>query len=56
MISKRNLVWLAVIIAVGVAVGLVAGVVPGLVAAAVVLVGSEIVERVARARRRAEGG
>lgn len=49
---KRNLVWLAVIIAVGVVVYLAAGIVFGLIAAGVTLAISEIVERRARAKRR----
>jgi uncharacterized protein involved in cysteine biosynthesis len=49
----RNLVWLAVIVAVGVLGWLAFGLVVGLIAAATTLVVSEVVERVARARRRA---
>jgi hypothetical protein len=50
--SKRNMIWLAVIVAVGVLGWLTMGVVWGLVAAAVVLAVSEVVERRARAQRR----
>ena len=50
--SKRNVVWLVIIVAVGVAVWVTAGVLWGLLAAGVVLAGSEVVERIARARRR----
>jgi hypothetical protein len=50
---KRNMVWLAVIVAVGLIAWLAAGPVVGLLAAAVTLVVSEVVERSARARRRA---
>lgn len=51
--SKRNLVWLAAILAVGAIVWIAAGIVWGLVAAAVTLAVSEIVERRRRARLRA---
>jgi len=50
--SKRNMMWLAAIVAVGVLGWLVLGVVWGLVAAAVMLVVSEVVERRVRAQRR----
>ena len=49
----RNIVWLAVIVAVGLIGWLAFGLVVGLVAAAITLVVSEVVERWARARRRA---
>jgi hypothetical protein len=52
-IMKRNMVWLAVIIAVGLIGWLTFGLVAGLVAAAITLVVSEVFERWARARRRA---
>ncbi len=52
--SRRNAIWLVAIVAVGVVVGWIAGVVWGLVAGGTVLVVSEVVERVARMRRRAE--
>jgi hypothetical protein len=51
-VSKRNMIWLAAIVAVGVLGWLVLGVVWGLVAAAVTLAASEVVERRARAQRR----
>jgi uncharacterized protein involved in cysteine biosynthesis len=50
---KRNMVWLAVIVAVGLIGWLTVGIVAGLIAAAITLVISEVVERWARARRRA---
>ena len=50
--SKRNMIWLAVVIAVGVIAWLTIGIVAGLVAAAVMLAVSEVVERRARAERR----
>ncbi len=50
--SKRNVVWLAIIVVVGVAVAATAGVWRGLLAAVVVLVVSEFVERILRQRRR----
>jgi hypothetical protein len=49
----RNMVWLAVIVAVGLIGWLAFGLVVGLIAAAATLVVSEVVERWARARRRA---
>jgi hypothetical protein len=49
----RNMVWLAVIVAVGLIGWLTFGLVVGLIAAAVTLAVSEVVERWARARRRA---
>lgn len=50
--SKRNMIWLAVVIAAGVIAWLALGIVAGLVVAAVMLAVSEIVERRARAQRR----
>jgi uncharacterized protein involved in cysteine biosynthesis len=50
---KRNMVWLAVIVAVGLIGWLAFGLVAGLIAAGITLVVSEVVERAARARRRA---
>ncbi len=50
---KRNMIWLAIIIAVGLIGWLAFGLVVGLIAAGVTLVVSEIFERWARARRRA---
>ena len=55
-VSKRNIVWLVVIVAIGVVGWLAFGVVPGLLAAVVALVVSEIVERRERAKRRASRG
>lgn len=49
----RNIVWLAVIVAVGLIGWLAFSLVVGLIAAAITLVVSEVVERWARARRRA---
>lgn len=54
--SKRNMIWLAAVIAVGVIAWLTAGIIAGLVAAAVVLAASELVERRARAERRRASG
>lgn len=51
--SKRNLAWLVAILAVGVLGWLTFGIVPGLIAAAITLAVSEVVERRARAQRRA---
>lgn len=51
--SKRNMTWLAVVLAVGVLGWLVFGIVVGLIAAAVTLAVSEVIERRARTRRRA---
>ena len=50
--SKRNMAWLAVVLAVGVLGWLAFGIVAGLLAAAATLVVSEVVERRARAKRR----
>jgi len=50
--SKRNMIWLVMVIAVGVLAWLISGIIAGLVAAAVMLAVSEIVERRARAERR----
>lgn len=50
--SKRNMIWLAAVIAIGVIAWLAIGIIAGLVAAAIVLAASEFVERRARARRR----
>ncbi len=49
--SKRNLIWLIVVVAVGVIVGVLTAWWAGLIAAAIVLAISEIVERAARRRR-----
>ncbi len=51
--SKRNLAWLLTVLAVGAVCWIAFGVVLGLIAAAATLVVSEIVERRARAQRRA---
>ena len=51
--SKRNIVWLVVVLAVGAVGWLAFGVIAGLVAAAITLIVSEVVERRARRRRRA---
>ena len=51
-VSKRNMIWLAVVIAAGVIAWLTVGIVAGLVVAAVMLAVSEIVERRACAQRR----
>ena len=52
-VSKRNMIWLVVVLAVGALVWLAFGIVAGLVAAAVALTVSEVVERRARKKRRA---
>lgn len=52
--SRRNAIWLVVIVAIGVGVGLVAGLVWGLVAGGAALAISEVVERVGRQRRRSQ--
>lgn len=52
-VSKRNIVWLAIILAVGALGWLLLGVVWGIVAAVATLAVSEVVERRARAARRA---
>jgi MFS superfamily sulfate permease-like transporter len=54
--SKRNIVWLIVVVVVGVVGSIVLGIGWGLLAAAVVLVVSEVVERATRRRRRAARG
>jgi Flp pilus assembly protein TadB len=51
--AKRNMIWLAVVIAAGVLGWLAVNIVVGLLAAVIVLAISEVVERRARARRRA---
>ena len=51
--SKRNITWLAVVIAVGVIGWLVFGIVAGIVGAVLMLAVSEVIERRARAQRRA---
>ena len=54
--SKRNLAWLIVIVAVGIVVWVSSGILWGLLASAVTLIGSELIERAARKRRRAARG
>jgi len=54
--SKRNLIWLVVVVAVGILVGIAAGWLWGILAAAVTLVISETVERARRQRLRAARG
>jgi MFS superfamily sulfate permease-like transporter len=54
--SKRNIIWLAVIVVVGVVGSIVFGIGWGLLAAAVVLVVSEVIERSVRRKRRAARG
>jgi hypothetical protein len=54
--TKRNMAWLAVVLAVGALVWVAFGVIPGLVAAGLVLAMSEVVERRARTKRRAAQG
>lgn len=51
-VSKRNMTWLAVVLAAGVLGWLAVGIVVGLIAAALTLVVSEVVERRARKQRR----
>jgi len=53
-VSKRNMTWLAVVVAVGALVWLAFGVVFGLLAAAATLVVSEVVERRVRAKTRTD--
>lgn len=54
--SKRNLIWLVVVIVVGVTVGVMAGIWWGVASAAVALIVSELVERTRRARIRSAHG
>ncbi len=54
--SKRNLIWLAAVVAVTVIVWVAAGWLWGVLAGAATLVASEVVERTARARRVAASG
>ena len=51
-LSKRNLIWLGLIIAAAIAGGMLVGLPLGLIPAAGILVISEIVERSARRKRR----
>lgn len=50
--SKRNITWLAAVLAVGVLGWIAVGIVAGLLAAAGVLIVSEFIERRARTKRR----
>jgi len=52
-VSKRNMTWLAAVVVIGVLGWLVVGIIVGIVAAALTLVASEVIERRARAQRRA---
>jgi Flp pilus assembly protein TadB len=54
--SKRNVAWLVVMIGVGVLVWITAGLLWGLLAAAVTLIGSELIERTRRKKLRAARG
>ena len=49
--SKRNMIWLALVIVVGLIAWRTIGIVAGLVAAGIMLALSEVVERRARAER-----
>ncbi len=51
--SKRNLIWLVVVLAVGAIAWFAFGLVVGLIAAGAMLAVSEVIERRARSRRRA---
>jgi NADH:ubiquinone oxidoreductase subunit 3 (subunit A) len=51
--TKRNMAWLAAVLAVGVLGWIAVGIVVGLLAAAAMLVVSEVIERRARTKRRA---
>jgi MFS superfamily sulfate permease-like transporter len=51
-VSKRNMTWLAAVLAIGVLGWIAVGIVVGLLAAATMLVVSEVVERRARTKRR----
>ncbi len=53
-VSKRNIAWLVAIAIVGVGAGFAFGLSWGLIAAGATVVVSEIVERVARAKRKRE--
>ncbi len=50
--TKRNMAWLAAVLAVGVLGWIAVGIVVGLIAAAAMLVVSEVIERRARTKRR----
>ena len=51
--SKRNMIWLVVVVAAGVIGWLAFGIVAGIVGAVLTLAASEVIERRARAQRRA---
>ncbi len=51
--SKRNMIWLVVVLVVGALAWVAFGVVVGLIAAGVMLALSEVIERRARRKRRA---
>jgi hypothetical protein len=51
--SKRNMIWLVVVLAVGALAWLAFGLVVGLIATVLALVLSEVIERAARRKRRA---
>ncbi len=51
--SKRNMIWLVVVLVIGALVWVVFGVVVGLIAAGAMLALSEVIERRARRKRRA---
>ncbi|HYN34477.1 MAG TPA: hypothetical protein VES40_17770 [Ilumatobacteraceae bacterium] len=51
--TKRNMAWLAAVLAVGVLGWIAVGIVVGLLAAGIMLVVSEVIERRARTKRRA---
>jgi len=52
-VSKRNMIWLVVVVAAGVIGWLAFGIVAGIVGAVLTLAASEVIERRARAQRRA---
>jgi len=52
-VSKRNMIWLGIVVAVGVIGWLAFGIVAGIVGAVLTLAASEVIERRARAQRRA---
>jgi hypothetical protein len=54
-VSRRNLIWLVAVVAAGLVGAIIEGWQVGLVAAAVVLVISEVVERMERSRRARSG-
>jgi hypothetical protein len=54
--TKRNVAWLVAIVVVGIGAWIPLGFVWGLIAAVAVLIGSELMERARRKRRRAARG